>query len=129
MARQCRWKWGVKILRPVFVVWVADVIKHIEKEIDFSKGWGSIMPAGWRAVLAAAHEAHARGDLFRQVEGRITPEVQDVDVVVAEDAADDEANEEDDADEGLLVEELDADEGAVRRARRRSCWRHFQFVL
>ena len=105
---------GVKILRPVFVAWVADAIKQIEEEeIHFSKVWGSIMPAGSRAVLAAAHEAHARGDLFRQVKGRIAPEVQDGDIVVAEDAADDEANEEDDADEGLLVEEFDADEGTV----------------
>ena len=71
------------------------------------------MPAGSRAVLAAAHEAHARGDLFRQVKGRVVLEVQDGDIVVAEDAADDEANEEDDAGEGLLVEEFDADEGAV----------------
>ena len=54
-----------------------------------------------------AHEGHARGDLFRQVKGRIIPEVQDGDTVVAEDAADCEANEEDDADEGPLVEEFD----------------------
>ena len=51
---------GVKILRPVFVVGVADAIKQIEKDIHFSKGWGSIMPAGSRAVLAAAHEPNAR---------------------------------------------------------------------
>ena len=78
------------------------------------------MPAGSRAVQAAAHETQARGDLFRQIKGRIIPEVQDGDIVVAEEAADDAANNEDDADEGLLVEEFDADEGASGRARRRA---------
>ena len=71
------------------------------------------MPAGSCTVLAASYEAHARCDVLRQVKGRIIPEVQDGDIVVAEDAADDEANEKDDADEGLLVEEFDADQGAV----------------
>ena len=73
----------------------------------------SIMPAFSRAILADTHDAHARADLFRQVKGRIIPEVQSGDLVVAEDAADDETNEEDDADEDFLVEEFDADEGAV----------------
>lgn len=104
---------GAQIIRPIFVAWVANAIKQIDKEIHFSKGWESIMPTDSRAVLAAAHEVHARGDLFRQVKGRVIPEDQDGDIVVAEDAADDEANEEDDADEGLLVEEFDTDEGAV----------------
>ena len=71
----------------------------------------------WREQLQyrwkSAHEAHVRGDLCRQVEGRIIPEVHDGDIVVAEDAADDVASEEDYADEGLVVEEFDADEGAV----------------
>ena len=91
----------VKILRPVSLLGLQTRSSRSKKKIHFSKGWGSIMPAGSRAVLAAAHEAHARGDLFRQVKGRIIPEVQDGDIVVAEDAADDEANEEDDA-EGPL---------------------------
>ena len=45
------------------------------------------MPAGSPAILAAAHEARARGDLSRQAKGRIILEVQDGDIVVAEDAA------------------------------------------
>ena len=93
-----------QILRPVFVAWVAGAI---------SKGWESIMRAFSRAILADTHEAHARADLFRQVKGRIIPEVQNCDFVVAEDAADNETNEEDDADEDFFVEEFDADEGAV----------------
>ena len=71
------------------------------------------------------HEAHARGDLFRQVKGRKISEVQYGDIVVAEDAADNEANEEDDADEGLLVEEFGADEGAVvEHAGAAGLWRY-----
>ena len=106
---------GVKILWTIFV----DATKQIEKEIHFSEDLELIMPAGSRAVLAAAHETQAREDLFHVV--------QDGDIVAAEDAADDETNEEDDAD-GHPGWGGRSGWGRRGRARRRSCWCRVQFL-
>ena len=56
---RCVFEIGVKILPPVFVAWVADAIKQIEKEIHFSVGWGSIMPAGSRTCGRGAGTTQA----------------------------------------------------------------------